>query len=310
MRSAPVGVLLPIAPQLVAQRIDANKYYRAAISTPQLVDALELRAAALQARSALPRIPAVPLPTNAVDLEAWLEAVAHTGELERQRATRDDALAHLIARQDALVGSIAADADRALAILNTAMTEVMGIASVLVSRLGGHHNAAAIVAAGDPDVLAAWQDMRRLRADEYDQIRAAEGWIRAGDPRELNYRSNWLYNDDLASDFTASNMDDLFPQWKQRKPEFAIISATDQPQADPRPWPNDPVEQLVWMITAGARMWVPTWAQLGELGRQRRRDRAHSSGGKQPPQRKQKPLPQRADNSSSELLNRQMEMTP
>ena len=207
MRSAPVGVLLPIAPQLVAQRIDANKYYRAAISTPQLVDALELRAAALQARSALPRIPAVPLPTNAVDLEAWLEAVAHTGELERQRATRDDALAHLIARQDALVGSIAADADRALAILNTAMTEVMGIASVLVSRLGGHHNAAAIVAAGDPDVLAAWQDMRRLRADEYDQIRAAEGWIRAGDPRELNYRSNWLYNDDLASDFTASNME-------------------------------------------------------------------------------------------------------
>jgi hypothetical protein len=68
-----------------------------------------------------------------------------------------------------------------------------------------------------------------------------------------------------------------------------------------------PVEQLVWFVTAGARVWVPTWAELGELTRQRGRERAHSSSTKQPQQRQQKPLDKTHGNATSELLNQEME---
>jgi hypothetical protein len=296
--------------QAVMDRCSRNSYYRAAVETPELLQAIGLRAEALRIRAELPRIPAVPLPTTAgADLAEWLELVAHTGELERARAAKDGALEHLVAKQDALIGSQAANAERALARLNQEMAGVMDVAQSVVARLGGCTNAAQIVASGDPNVLAAYGDLRRLRLEEYDAIRTAESWIRGDDHRQMNYRSNWLLDDDLACDFTASNMDELFAQWRDRKPEFAIISASDQPQADPRPWPADPTEQLVWFVTAGARVWVPTWAQLGELGRQRMTERAHPSGAtsRRPNQRQQRPNPT-PTNRTSVLLNKEIKV--
>lgn len=291
-------------PQLVMDRCARNSYYRAAVETPELIDAIELRARALRMRAEIPNVPPVPMPTTAdADLAAWLDLDKAQRHAAQDRAEAADAFSRLIAVQDQRISSIANNQNSALARLNQAMQGVMSIAAQLVSRLSGCHTATQIVANGDPDVLAAFQDLRRLRSDEYDAIRTAQDWCMAGDPRGPNYRSKWL-DDDLASDTAIANLDEVFPQWRERKPEFAIISASDQPQADPRPWPTDPTEQIIWLVTSDAQVWVPTWHQLGELGRRRIAERAHTSGtSRRPKQRQQRVTP---GNHTSELLNQRI----
>jgi hypothetical protein len=305
--TAPSLGMLSIPPQLVIDRCAQNRYYAAAIESPELLDAIELRARAQRMRAELPPIPAIQIPMTAdADLKAWLETGAQTVQLEQSRAAKDDALARLIGAQDSRIAGIAATPDRALTYLNETMKAVMGIARHHVARLDGCAKAAQIVANGDPDVLRAYQDLRRLRYDEYDAIRAAQGWITSVDHREMHYRSRYLHDDDLASDLALANLDELFPAWKQHKPEFSIIATSDQPQPDPRPWPKDPTEQLIWMVVSGAKVWVPTWAQLGELGRRRMDERAHAGGkSRRPNQPNRRTKPQQI--RTSELVNREIQ---
>jgi hypothetical protein len=295
-----------VSPQLVIDRCAQNRYYAAAVESPELLDAIELRARALRMRAELPPIPAVQVPTTAdADLDAWLEIVAQTVQLELTRAAKDEALNRVIGTCDARIAGIAANSDRALTYLNEMIGNVMGIARHHVARLDGCHTAAQIVANGDPDPLAAYQDLRRLRSEEYDAVRTAQGWITSVDHREMHYRSKWLHDDDLASDLAIGDLDRVFPQWKQHKPEFSIIATSDQPQPDPRPWPKNPTEQLIWLVISGAKVWVPTWTQLSALGRRRTEERAHAGGqSRRPNQPNRRTKPQQI--RTSELVNREI----
>lgn len=294
-------------PQLVISRCAQNRHYRDAVETPALVDAVELRARALQMRAALPPVPAVPMPPNAnADLDQWLDVTAKIADLERARATRDEALARLIAAQEATISSIASTQDRALARLHQALTGVMDVAAEIVARLNGCANAAQIVASGDPDVLGAYQDLRGLR-QEYDSVRVAQGWLMVGDPRADRHRSEWLYDDDLADDTQIANLDEVFPRWKRHQAEFSITTITDQPQPDPRPWPKDPVDQLIYLVVSPARVWVPTRTQLRELGQRRLAERAHAPGNtRRPRQRPERTLEKPKGNAVVETLNREI----
>ncbi len=74
-------------------------------------------------------------------------------------------------------------------------------------------------------------------------------------------------DDPLASDLSIANLDSIFPDWK-RPPADKTIVGWERP--DPRPWPtDDPIAQLVWLATSGAKLWVPTLKQLHELREQR-----------------------------------------
>ena len=298
-------IMLNAPAQLVLDRLNANRYYRVAVETPDLDEAIELRARAIRMRAELPPVPAVPLPaTPDADLDAWLDDAAATVQLEFTRAARDDALARLIDTQEMRISRVTTTPDPSLARLDEIMQTIMGIARRLVERLDGHHNAAQIVANGDPKPLAAYQELRQLRAEEYDAIRTAQDWITSTDHRVTAYRSRYLHDDDLASDFTLGNLDDVFPQWREPKAaEYSITVRSDQP--DPRPWPKDPTEQLIWMVTSDAKVWVPTWAQLGELQRQRIAERAHTGGrSRRPNQTNRRTTPIQI--RTSELINREI----
>ena len=74
--------------------------------------------------------------------------------------------------------------------------------------------------------------------------------------RSPGHRSNYLLDDPLATDTTLRNLDQIFPAW--REPDTTHTTLSDAPQADPRPWPQDPISQLVWLATSEAQPWVPT----------------------------------------------------
>ena len=228
-----------------------------------------------------------------------------TVQLELTGAARDQALARLIDTQEKRISIVANTPDPSLARLDGIMSTVMGIARRLVGRLDGCLNAQQIVANGDPEPLAAYQDLRSLRED-YDAVRTAQDWITSTDHRVTAHRSKYLHDDDLASDFAVANLDALFSAWREPKREYSISMSPEQP--DPRPWPKDPVDQLIWLVTSGAKVWVPTWAQLGELSRRRVEERAHRGGqSRRFNERKsnqQKPKPRQI--STSELINKEI----
>jgi hypothetical protein len=301
MTSPAVG-MLGVPAHLVIDRISANRYYRVAVETDDLEEAIELRGRAIRMRAELPPVPAVPLPaTPDADLDAWLDDAAATVQIEYTRAARDNALARLIDTQEMRISRVTTTPDPSLARLDDVMQTIMNIARRLVERLDGCHDAPQIVANGDPKTLAAYQDLRSLREDEYDAVRTAQDWIIATDHRTTAYRSKYL-DDDLASDFSIANLDDLFPQWREPKREYSITVRSDP--SDPRPWPKDPVDQLIWLVASGAKVWVPTWAQLAELQRQRVAERAHRGGQSRRPNQNRRTKPTQI--RTSELINREI----
>ncbi|MEV4127487.1 hypothetical protein [Nocardia sp. NPDC049707] len=82
-----------------------------------------------------------------------------------------------------------------------------------------------------------------------------------------NCRSH-LCNDEAASDANFANLDDVFPEWRERpgQPQRTIITA-EGVRANPSdaPWPERGPMQLKWFIDHGAKFWVPTQQQLEQL---------------------------------------------
>jgi hypothetical protein len=81
----------------------------------------------------------------------------------------------------------------------------------------------------------------------------------------MNHRSDHL-DDPLASDVIIRNLDELLPTWRDPDTRFAMQGTPP----DRRPWPEDSVEQLVWLINSGAEVWLPTASQLAKLHTERR----------------------------------------
>ena len=75
--------------------------------------------------------------------------------------------------------------------------------------------------------------------------------------RQVARLSHWLEN--------------IFPDWRDKSSRLIMISGEEP---DPRPWPLDPIEQLVWFSSSDAQVWIPTRRQLDQLhaDRQRRRN--------------------------------------
>lgn len=283
--TAPTG-WAPTPAARVMERIAQNPHYKRAVETPAYLHAVEMRAALLRKRAELPRVHPIPSPSDPAELDAWIEQSSTARTLQRDHSETDEAISREIAKQERLIQSVAANANPILAALNSDLAAVMGVAAAIVQRLDGTHTAAAIVASRDPARMDAYTDLAELR-EKYDAIRVAQDWTTAGDPRDQHARSTYL-DDPLASDTAISNLDQIFPAWKHRSPDIAIMR-WDQPDA--RPWPKDPVEQLIWMVVSDAQPWIPTWDDLDKLKQRRITERAHTSGRtRRPKQRQERPL--------------------
>jgi hypothetical protein len=254
-----------VTAMVVYSRARNNPYYRAALEdSPQYVDAETMRTKLLEAQQQLPGAPAVPALETADDIAAWLDTVAETDAAEHAREIKFNALRDRLIWCDKVVeGVVTVETDRILTSLHDALVEVMDQVAAVVDRLNGARTPQQVIDAGVSD---AWKELRPLRT-EYDQVRTAQEWAMAGEDQHVGSRSHYLLGDPLATDIAIANLDTVFPGWRDK--DNRAINLSDAPQQDPRPWPQDPVEQLVWLCTSDAEPWVPTLSELNQLNRQR-----------------------------------------
>jgi hypothetical protein len=268
----------PATAQLVIRRATLNDYYRRAVQTPEYDRALLLHAKATRLRQELAPIPQAPMATSADELDDMLLVVAGLAQLERERAEKHNYLTAVISASQNAIQSVVNAKDHVIASLQTDLDQIVSALAAVVDRLDGARNAAQAIQRG---VAQPWQELTPLH-DQLDSVWQAYDWTMMGDQRVIHSRSEHL-DDTLASDLRIANLDEVFPEWKHA-PGNNAIQRWDSPRV--QPWPADPIEQLVWLATSGAKLWCPTPRQLDAQKSQRIADRAHPDGTpQQKPQR-------------------------
>jgi hypothetical protein len=245
-------------PLAVVQKAKTNNYFRRAVDTQEYRDAVALLETALQHRSSLPAVNLPPQqPDRPAGLDDWLTAVATAKAAEQDREIRFNALTSLISIcHNQIAAVVDVMPDRVLHALATDMAELMSQVDDAVGRLGGARTANEVIAAGVGDI---WNELRQLRKS-YDQLRDAQAFVMADEMSR--HASTYLYDDPHASRLFIRNIDDVFPAWRDPGPSTITLSGAPP---DPRPWPTDPIAQLVWLSSSDAQVWLPTFGQLEQL---------------------------------------------
>jgi hypothetical protein len=254
-----------------------NPYYAKALRlNPAYDEAIALRNKVFAHRGqhalSRPHAPVMPI-TVEDEIHEWLTATTAAAAAEAEWAAIDQSLAELIAACEHRIQGVGMDRDAILQSLNGDLKTLMAEVKDVVERLDGARTPAQVIAAGTGD---AWNELGELRSD-YEQIRDAQEKAMLGAPEAAMGRSNYLWDDPLASDTHIANLDDVFPGWRDKQPAtYANMSHSWDGRK--QPWSKDPIEQLVWLASSAARPWIPTTSQLTALWTRRRERRAHPNG--------------------------------
>ena len=254
----------------VHSRVRVNRYYAAALqdSLPTYAATVQLRAALLAAQQQLPAVPDAPTLQSADDDRAqWLDTVAAIEQATHARAVKSAALADRIHWCDLTVEDlVTAGTDDILAHLHDALTQLMTEVGAIVAKLRGASDPQEAIAR---NVAAEWRKLTPL-VGQHNAVRAAQSWAMGP---ELVAAHTSRYLGEPVNDLVVANLDEV---WTDRD-NHTINFNTGAPLQDSRPWPDDEVEQLIWLCTSGAKPWIPTTAELRAL------TRARATQANQPP---------------------------
>lgn len=264
-----------------------NEYLRRALDEyPEYARAVELRAAVVQAQRELRGVGAVSSPDDAAGLDEFLTSVEQRTLDELAFEAKRRALMSLRGEIDNRLSSvITVHGDAILTSLASQFATLMEEVGSVAAELHGATTAGDAIARGTEN---AWRKLPELR-DQYDRLRAAQQTVVlfAFDPQLLATSRSHHIEDELASDLHLANLDQVLPGWK--RPDNRAATTLGE-LGDRRPWPiDDPLAQLVWMVTSNARPWLPTAKDLGVL-RAKRQARAAKAGPKPQPVRDQSGL--------------------
>lgn len=243
--------------------IPSNAYLRAALAEiPDYGRLTALRAKLIDCQVAL-MPPAVPTPPHTADddIEGWLTQVNEHAGARRAWQEHFDALTAQVQHANALLANIpAAHSEALLTHLGHELTALMAETATVTDQLKGARTAAEAIAKGVAD---SWQQLGPLR-QSYDVLREAQSQLmaRIADPTILANGTSPYLADELASDLMIANLDQVLPGW--RAPQTGAIRMQG-PDPDRRPWPADPIGQLVWLVVSDARPWIPTITELQKL---------------------------------------------
>lgn len=280
-------------PNALKSKADANPYLRDALqAVPDYPRAVALRANLLerQQRFAAVHTPALPADADA-DLDAWLADVTKAAETQRTLDVQRDALDAALRDIDRRIENVPQlHTDTLLKSLARDLAALMAAIDNAVAQLDGARTPAEAITRGVED---AYRELPALR-ESYDLLRAAQMTVvLAADPFHVQAARSAHIDDPMASDLVLANMDAVLPGW--RLPDKRNHITINGAMPDRRPWPLDPIEQLVWLSTSNAEVWLPTLAELDAL---RERRQAHVN-----PQPKQ-PQPKPKQASKYPVLNR------
>ena len=256
----------PISALAIIGRAKQNRRYAELLSTrPGYDSAVAMRNKAMERQRSL-RFPMVtyPTPPDGVsgDLDTYLSDYTAAYEEEQSRNRQAEALIGVIGACERTIISATDDPDALLQLLSDDLDTFMARATGVVDRLHGASTATQAITSGVADV---WRELPALRT-EYDDIRQTQTLMMLGlDDNPRDHVSEHI-DDPMASDLTFANMDDLIPGWRQTDTTYTVQGAPP----DRRPWPSDPLEQLVWLVTGPAEVWIPTGSDLSRLHTERR----------------------------------------
>lgn len=248
--------------------IPSNRYLRAALAEIPEYERLTALRAKLIAHQIGLTPPATPTPPHTADgdIEGWLTQVNEHADARRAWQEHSDALGAQVQHTGALLANItAAHSDTLLAHLGRELAALMAQTATVTDQLKGALTAAEAIA---KVVADSWQQLAPLR-QSYDVLREAQSQLmaRIGDPTILANATSPYLVDELASDLMIANLDQVLPGW--RAPQTGVIRIQG-PDPDRRPWPADPIEQLVWLVVSDAHPWIPTITELEKLWAERK----------------------------------------
>lgn len=264
-----------------------NEYLRRALEPfPDYATAVELRAKVITAQKELRGVGVVPSPADAAGLDDFLAAVEQRTLDELAFEAKRRALMSLRGEIDnRLTSVITVHSDAILASLASQFATLMEEVRSVAAELHGATTAGDAIARGTEN---AWRQLPDLR-DQYDRLRAAQQTVItvSFEPHLIATARSPHIEDPLASDFALANLDEVLPGW--RRPDRRAVTPFGE-LGDRRPWPiDDPLAQLVWLVTSDAQPWLPTAKDLAALRAKRQTLRA-KAGPKPQPVRGEKAL--------------------
>jgi hypothetical protein len=248
-----------LPPARIAQQMQTNEYFRRAVETPELRRATRLRAHLLDHLTALGPAPTTkPSPNAFATIDEWLDATVAASDEARIHSTKSDALRQLLGDTEYTISTATNDKDTCLRRLSVEFTALMDDITKAVKKLNKATTADTAIRNG---TASTWRKLVDLRVI-YDEIRTAQSWLMAGHQLDRLTNSEYLLDDDMASPLHIRNIDQVMPDWRVPGPRPYLIQGEPQ---DPRPWPKEPVAQLVWLVQGSAEPWLPTIREINQL---------------------------------------------
>jgi hypothetical protein len=118
------------------------------------------------------------------------------------------------------------------------------------------------------DRAPAWKRLTELAGD-YSTLRVAQRALMSGRTDLVTSSRSSNGGEDTASDLVLQNLDDLWPSWRNPGQTERVINVSGEPHRY-EPWPAEPAQLLLWLVTSTAQPWVPTIPQLERLWDRRR----------------------------------------
>ncbi|MCX2755511.1 hypothetical protein [Gordonia sp. 4N] len=208
--------------------------------------------------------------------DKWLNTAVRDRVQARDTDIRIELLENLrIAAESDAANIVELGADTILAALDTELQTLVANASDAAQLLSGATTATEAISRG---AHAAWADLTK-HAEQYADLRIAQRHIITSMSPDLVIASQTQHQPDAhASDLFIGNLDELWPNWRRPETYGHAGYSGDNGYGNTTPWPNEPVEQLVWMVTHDAQLWIPTMAKLEQLHTSRRAVPVRSEG--------------------------------
>ncbi|WP_407686008.1 hypothetical protein [Mycobacterium sp. HUMS_1102779] len=245
-----------------------NKYLAAALDElPGYRQALDVAEQARQALTALKPPETVPPELNPLSsgkvTSEWIDAtVAHRSAAALHEQRRGVLIQLERDARSTASSSFRMNVNPALAKLNAELTAVLNEVAAIADELDGATTPAEAI---DKDLGAQWKRLPALHND-YRELREAQDRLMTAAPADysMNARRKDGGGEDHASDLYIANLDEIWPQWRGRG-GVEVIKLDGSPNPRREPWPTDPIELLLWLVTSGAKAWIPTLADLDQL---------------------------------------------
>ncbi|RJO80230.1 hypothetical protein D5S18_00300 [Nocardia panacis] len=262
----------PLLPQFVAPPLPAqhrNRELRAVVET--LPGYLEAEAVAQQANRQRAQLePARPHLAD-TDEQIIAAGVIPDDYAARVRDTATATIAHDAAvaalhdlhkrATEKCAALITGAVDDILAALHTRLQRVVADATKAVGTLDGVTDVEIAVRIGG-DTAKAWAALAN-GWDTHQRLRAAQNAVMASYDRDAinSARPAWSA-DPIASDLYLSNLDQVWPTWRT---PISVDTGFGAAEGDTAPWPEPGPALLLWAITHGAQLWIPTRPRLQRL---------------------------------------------